>query len=149
VNGPGKPGGNPPAVKPWAPEDSLFRQSNSVPRRLSFCLVLKPAVWLTRYAVAMLFGSLATPIAKVIADRLANMLEPQTCPGKFDTQYRKSNRDDNQCGTRRYDHNDAKRKNSCSQYSHRDAARGLVCQMNCFSNHASAPVHLPCIVFVL
>lgn len=83
----------------------------------------------------MRFSPAGTSVAEIVADSPAQVLEPETRPGEFDTKYRETYRYDYQRRTRRNNHNYAKGEHGTSDDRYSQAPRDLVGQMKCFLNH--------------
>ena len=65
---------------------------------------LQSSLTLACGAILALFGTPHSTSDSVIADHSAQLSEPKARPGKFNAQDRKPQRDDNDGGTRRDDH---------------------------------------------
>jgi len=90
----------------------------------------------------MSFGALAEVIVVARTDRLAQAFEPGPGPGELDAEDCKSNRDDDQRGTGRHDHDDAEQQDGCAHDTDDDAPCRLVREMNRLPDQVSGPSFL-------
>ena len=77
------------------------------------------------------------------ADRLAQTTEPGSGPGELDAQNRQPDRDNDERGPGRHDHDDAKQQNGGTDDTDNDAPCRLVRKMKRFLNQPSGPSFLP------
>ena len=108
---------------------SLFRTTNSVPRRLSF-LVPHPR--------PVCFGTAVPIICIAAAYRLPQPSQPETRPRELDAEYGEPYRNNHDSRPRRNDHHHADQENRNAYYGHDDAPGSLVRQM-----HNSPDQNLP------
>ena len=111
-------------------------------RRFSGALSFSETALVVRDALAMGFGALAEVIVVARTDRLAQAFEPGPGPGELDAEDCKSNRDDDQRGTGRHDHDDAEQQDGRTHNADDDAPCRLVREMNRFLNQAVGPSFL-------
>ena len=75
----------------------------------------------------------------LVADRLADALEPVPRPRELDTQNRKTDRDDDQRRTGRHDHDEPYQQNGDANHANRDAARHFVGKMDSLPDQTRFP----------
>lgn len=87
----------------------------------------------------MFFGFAGSTVAEIVADRATQLAQPQSCPGKLNTQDRKSDGDHDQSRTRGDDHYYAYRKHRAAQHGDDNAPCSLVSQVDSSLNHEITP----------
>ncbi len=70
-------------------------------------------------------------------------------PCEFDPENGQADRNNDQRGTGRNDHNDAQYENRGAKHSDGDSARRFIGQMNCFLDHTHPPGAVQRMSFVL
>ena len=127
-----------PAVKLKAPENApcrggpMIRLPNPGLWRLLFCPLL------ARSPLSMVLGSRRAGVGYLITDRLAKPSQPQSRPGEFDAEYRQSDRNNDQRGSRRDDHDETKDKQGCPYQGNCDTARHSVGKTGKFFDHTES-----------
>ncbi len=97
----------------------------------------------------MRFGTSRAPFGKIVADCLAQTFQPMPCPCEFDAEYRQPDRNNDQRGTGRNNHDNANYENGAAKHSYRNAARGFIRHVNCFLNHMDPQGIVLRLLFVL
>ena len=98
-----------------------------------------PVFLLIGCAPAMALGTAIEILCILVADCLAHAFQPVPCPSKLDTQYRKTDRDDDQRRTGRHDHDDSDEQNGDANHANGDPARHFVRKMDSLPDQASFP----------
>ena len=148
-NGPGRSGGIPPAVKPWAPETSVSEARwivNRIQPSGAFLFFRVPSVF---GAIAMPAGAVGAAVREAVADSFPQLPEPAPRPREFDREYRKAHRNENERRSRGYDHDDTQQHDRAADDSNRNAACCLVRQVNCLLNHWVIPNCAPALQLVV
>jgi hypothetical protein len=97
----------------------------------------------------MCFSTSRTPIGEGIANRLPQPLKPMAGPCKLNPENGKADRNYDQRGAGRNDHDDTQYKNGTAKHCHSDSARRFVGQMNSSLDHTHPPGIVQRMLFVL
>ena len=87
----------------------------------------------------MLVSAPCTAVEAVVADDLAQLSEPQTCPGELHTEYCKADGDYDERGPWCDNHDNTERNDRDPDNRDRDPARQLVSHVNCSMHRQKLP----------
>lgn len=85
---------------------------------------------LLRDSAPVLFRATSLLGRVAAADRFTQTLQPVARPRELDAKYREPNRNNNDCRSGCYQHNDANKKHGGTNHRNDNASCGLVCQMH-------------------
>ena len=97
----------------------------------------------------MRLGTSRTPVGEGVANRLPQPFEPMAGPCEFNPENGEADRNNDQCGTGRNDHDNTQYENCSAEHSYGDSARCLIGQMYGSLDHSHPPGTVQRILFVL
>ena len=84
----------------------------------------------------MIFGAVGACFLPTTTNQFSQLAKPLARPDKFDGEDCQPDRDNNECGSRRYEHHDAKQQNAGTHNCDHNAFPGSISKLECSLDHS-------------